>query len=370
MRIAFAELRRVAMPLKRPWWTAYGQDAAVHSVLVRLHADGEDGWGEACPLYAPTYSPESALSVYETCREFFLPRIVGREIGTARELIEVLSRYRGNPFAKAAVETAWWALHSKLRGVALYEMLGGQDSRVICGDDFGIEDSIDELLRDVELAVAGGAPRIKLKVKHQWDIEVLRAVRSAFPRAVFHVDCNAGYDLDEDWSTLKAFDRFDLAMIEQPLADTDLVEHAKLQSRIRTPVCLDESIKCPRDFRAALELGACRAINVKPGRVGGLDHALQIHDMARDAGVTAWVGSMLESSIGASICASLATLPGFTYPADLFPTAKFYARDGGGNEVRLQERYLLDVRQLWAVASEPNLTSIDQATVSSTEVRP
>lgn len=370
MRIRLAEVRRIAMPLKRPWRTAYGQDSAIHSVLLRLNADGVDGWGESCPLYAPTYCPESALSVYETCREFFLPRIVGSDIGTAAELMESLSVYKGNQFAKAAVESAWWALESKLRGVPLYEALGGSASEVICGEDFAIEESIDELLALIEFAVERGAPRIKLKVKHQWDVEVLRAVRGAFPRTVLHVDCNACYDLHDDWSILKEFDRFGLAMIEQPLADTDMVEHAKLQSRIQTPICLDESIKSPRDFRIALEIGACRAVNVKPGRVGGLHHALQIHDMAQRAGVTAWVGGMLESSIGVSICASLASLPGFTYPADIFPTGKFYARDAGGLEVRVDGGYVLDLKSLWAVARDPNVGRIDEVTIARTLLMP
>jgi len=284
--------------------------------------------------------------------------------------MDSLSVYRGNPFAKAAVESAWWALDSRLRGVPLYEALGGSASKVICGEDFGIEESIDDLLELVECAVERRAPRIKLKVKHQWDVEVLRAVRSAFPRAVLHVDCNACYDLHNDWCILKEFERFELAMIEQPLADTDIVEHAKLQSRIRTPICLDESIKSPRDFRIALEIGACCAVNVKPGRVGGLHQALQIHDMARRAGVTAWVGGMLESSIGASICASLATLPGFTYPADIFPTGKFYTRDAGGVEVRVDAGYVLDLKGLWPVASDPNIECIDEMTVAKTVLMP
>jgi len=357
------------MPLKRPWRTAYGEDSAIHSVLVRLNAGGVDGWGESCPLYAPTYSPESALSVYETCREFFLPRVVGKEIATAADLMGLLSMYRGNPFAKAAVEAAWWALESKHREIPLSKALGGGAvDTIACGEDFGLEDSIDRLLENIESAVCRGAPRIKLKVKRHWDVDVLRAVRTAFPRIVLHIDCNAGYDLRNDLDTLKAFDSFDLAMIEQPLADTDIFEHAKLQACIGTPVCLDESIKSPRDFRVALEMGACRAVNVKPGRVGGLQCALEIHNMARDSGVTAWVGGMLESSVGAAICASLATLPGFTYPADIFPTTRFYARDAAGVEVRLREKYVLDVNRLWSAACEPNVGCIERVTIASTVV--
>ncbi len=327
MKIESAEIRYVELPLISPWRTAYGEDASIHSVMVKLSGDGADAWGEAAPFYAPTYSPESARSVYETAREFFLPRIVGHTLNSAEEFLERLSIFKGNPFAKAAVETAWWALDSKLKAVPLWRALGAEVPVVRCGADFGIQDTIDELLALFQGAVDAGYPRVKLKVKHGWDIEMLDAVRSAFPDPVIHVDCNSGYDLKTDVDTLKAFDRFNLAMIEQPLDHTDLIEHAKLQRQIETPVCLDESVTRPRDFELALKIDACRVINVKPGRVGGLYNAVRIHDMARDAGVAAWVGGMLESGVGAGICAALGTLPGFTYPADVFPSSRFYAED-------------------------------------------
>ena len=326
LRIELGEVRYVELPLISPWRTAYGEDPTIHSVMVRLAGGGTDGWGEATPFYAPSYSSESAISAYETVRQFLLPRIVGSDIEHAAELLDRISIFKGNPFAKAAVETAWWALHSKILGQPLWQLLGGTRPRVICGADFGVQDTIDKLLQEIQGAVDAGYPRIKLKVRHGWDIQILEAVRSAFPDPVIHVDCNSGYDLKEDAETLKAFDRFNLAMIEQPLQDTDLVEHAKLQKMINTPVCLDESVKSPRDFRLAIELQACRVINVKPGRVGGLYHAKQIHDMACQEGMEAWVGGMLESGVGAGICAALGTLPGFTYPADL-PSTKFYVED-------------------------------------------
>ncbi len=327
MKIDSAEIRYVELPLISPWRTAYGEDASIHSVMVRLCGDGAEAWGEAAPFYAPTYSPESARSLYVTAREFFLPRIVGHTLDSAEEVLNRLSIFKGNPFSKAAVETAWWALDSKLKGVPLWRALGADEPVVRCGADFGVQDTIDELLALIQGAVDAGFPRIKLKVKHGWDIEMLEAVRSAFPGPVIHVDCNSGYDLEADFDTLAAFDRFNLAMIEQPLDHTDLIDHAELQRRIETPVCLDESVTRPRDFELALKIDACRVINVKPGRVGGLYNAVRIHNMARDAGMPAWVGGMLESGVGAGICAALGTLPGFTYPADVFPSSKFYAED-------------------------------------------
>ena len=363
MKIDAAEIRYVELPLISPWRTAYGEDATVHSVLVKLSGESAEAWGEATPFYAPTYSPESARSVYETARAFFLPQVVGQTLDSARDVMDRLAIFKGNPFAKAAVETAWWALDSTLRGIPLWRALGASEPTVACGADFGVQDTIDELLSLIQGAVDDGYPRIKLKVKRGWDIDVLRAVRAAFPDPVIHVDCNAGYDLHSDFDTLMAFDRFDLAMIEQPLDHLDLIEHAELQRRIATPVCLDESVKRPRDFELALKLGACRAINVKPGRVGGLYNALQIHDSARNAGMEAWVGGMLESGIGAGICAALGTLPGFTYPADVFPSRKFYAEDITDRWIEQDEKRNVVLDDRPGVGFDPVLDRLKKVTV-------
>ena len=353
----------MVLPLLSPWRTAYGEDAAVHSVMVRFSSEGIAGWGEATPFYAPTYSPEWAGSVYEACRKFFLPRLVGEKLNSAADLLNRLAVFKGNPFAKAAVETAWWALHSKLLGQPLWRGLGGNEPIVQCGADFGVQDSIDDLLVLIQKAMDAGYPRVKLKVRHGWDIEVLKVVRSSFPELVLHVDCNSGYDLKEDLNTLRAFDQFNLAMIEQPLSHTDLIEHAELQKQIQTPVCLDESIKTPRDFQLALKVGACRVVNVKPGRVGGLYHAIQIHDMARDAGIEAWVGGMLESGVGAGICTALGTLPGFTYPADVFPSSRFYKQDITEPCIKQDEYCRVVLNETPGVGFEPVPERLDAVTL-------
>lgn len=363
MRIESAEVRYVELPLISPWRTAYGEDPTIHSIMVRLEGGGHAAWGEATPFYAPTYSPETARSAYENIKTFFLPRVLGEEIDLAAELLDLLSVFKGNSFAKAAVETAWWALQSRVLGEPLWRVLGGTEPKVICGADFGVQDTIDELLAEIQGAVDVGFPRIKLKVKHGWDIEMLEAVRSAFPEPVIHVDCNSGYDLHQDLTTLKAFDRFNLAMIEQPLFHTDLIEHAELQKVIGTPVCLDESVKSPRDFKLALQVGACRVINVKPGRVGGLYHAKQIHDMAQAEGMEAWVGGMLESGVGAGICAALGTLPGFTYPADVFPSSKFYTEDITDRWIEQDDQCRVVLNDAPGVGYEPIPERLDRVTV-------
>ncbi len=334
MRIDAIDLYHVAMPLIHPWRTAYGEDAAIESVLVRTRSEGRAVWSETAPLAAPCYSPEWAAAAFACLRDWLAPAVVDRELGSPRELQKRLAPFKGNPCAKAPLDVAWWLLDSQAAGVPLHRRLGATRSAVDVGADFGVMDSIDELLAAVDGVVRAGFKRIKLKFRPGWDLDVLRAVRGRFPDETFHVDCNSGYRL-EDLDVFQEIDQFGLAMIEQPLGHDDLVDHAKLQREIETPVCLDESITSPDKARKAIELGSCRYMNVKIGRVGGLTPAVAIHDMCRDVGVPCWVGSMLESAVGTRASAALAMLSNFTYPADLFPSSRFYARDLGRPPVEL-----------------------------------
>jgi len=216
----------------------------------------------------------------------------------------------------------WWNLASRVREVPLHRLLGATRDRVPVGADFGVMDRLDDLLSAVGKAVEQRFPRVKLKFRPGWDLDMLRAVRKQHPRETFHIDCNSGYRL-ADLALFRQIDEFRLAMIEQPLAHDDLVDHARLQSEIRTPVCLDESIAHPRHAAQALALKSCLYVNVKPGRVGGLTNAKIIHDLCQQAGIPCWVGGMLESATGAAACVALAMLDNFTYPADIFPSARF-----------------------------------------------
>jgi O-succinylbenzoate synthase len=340
MHIDAVEIYRVAMPLLYPWRTAYGEDTAVESVLVRLHASEPTGggkfsaWGESSPLAAPCYSPEWAGGVFAVLRDWLAPAVVGREVASPADLHRLLAHFKGNPFAKAALDTAWWGLEAQRAGKPLHRLLGATRDTCPVGADFGVMDSIDDLLRAVAGAVQEGFPRIKLKFRPGWDLPMLAAVRREFPQQVVHIDCNSGYRLS-DLELFRRVDEFNLAMIEQPLAHDDLVDHAKLQQAIRTPVCLDESITSPERAAQAIELGSCRYVNIKPGRVGGLTNAVAIHDMCRRAGIPCWVGGMLESAVGARLCVALAMLDNFTYPADIFPSKRFYADDLGRPELEL-----------------------------------
>ena len=326
MKIDRLDVYYAVMPLIYPWRTAYGEDADIHSVLVKLTSGEHAAWSESTPFFAPTYLTESAGSVFYHVSEVMGPWVVGREFDTAADLNQRLAIFKGNSFAKAAIEIGWWTLQSRITSTPLHRLLGGQTRDVAAGADFGIQDSYDMLLGNIEKAVDAGFPRIKLKVAPGWDLEMLQIVTSTFPDMTFHIDCNSGYSLD-DLPFFRAIDGMGLAFIEQPLHYNDLLDHAELAKRIGTPICLDETIVDARAAEQAIRIGACRYINIKPGRIGGLANALAVHDMARDAGIPVWVGGMLESALGGSVCVELATLENFTYPGDLFPSSRFYTRD-------------------------------------------
>lgn len=367
MRIDSFDIYHVAMPLIYPWRTAYGEDWEIHSILVRATSGDVEAWSESSPLEAPTYLTEGARAVFHNLVDHFGPRVVGGEYETAEQVNEKLALYKGNSFGKAAIEIAWWALQSKISGEPLHRLLGGETRDVVAGADFGIQDSLDMLLGNIQKAVDAGFPRIKLKAAPGWDYDMLSAVRGAFPDTRFHIDCNGGYSLD-DLDLFKKIDAFELEFIEQPLAFDDLLDHAELAKQISTPVCLDESIVGPRQVEQALRIGAAEYINIKPGRVGGLANSVRIHDICQDAGVPVWVGGMLESAVGAAFCIELATLPNFTYPGDLFPSSRFYKEDLGRPENELTEQLMF--APFTDGLPEPDAALLAEYTVESARVVP
>ncbi len=326
MRFDEIKIYHVAMPLIQPWITSYGSDYEIHSVLTNIKSSEYSAWSETCALELPTYSYESANSIFYNISEVFGPQIIGKKFESSDDLSNELSVYKGNPFAKAGLDIAWWNLKSEISNTPLHILLGGSRNTVLAGADFGIEKDIDTLLEKINISVENGAPRIKLKVKKGWDFDVIDAVKSSFPKSIFHIDCNGGYFL-EDLNFFKSIDKYQLAFIEQPLSFDDLLDHSKLAKSISTPLCLDESINSVERARQAIELNACKYINIKPGRVGGLTNAIEINKLAENAGIPVWVGGMLESALGASTCIALATLNNFTYPGDLFPSERFYKDD-------------------------------------------
>lgn len=328
MRIEKIDIYHVSMPMSSVFRTACGSDEVTEAVFVRLESGGQYGWGEAASGKEPTYSPECAASQFVVSHDIIAPLILGGDIDSGKELTGLLAHIRGNQFAKAGFDMAWWDLHAKQENKPLWDCIGGRKRTVEAGADIGVLESIDDLLDEVDLVVRAGYRRVKLKCRPGWDTVPVKAVRREFPHLTIHVDCNGGYSL-ADMDIFEAFDRLNLAMIEQPLAYDDLIDHSYLQSRIATPICLDESVTSPAKAAKALSIGACRWINIKPGRVGGITASVAIHDICRDAGFGCWIGGMLESSVGAMHCLALATLPNVLYPNDIFPSERFYARDFG-----------------------------------------
>ncbi|MBM3933288.1 MAG: o-succinylbenzoate synthase [SAR202 cluster bacterium] len=360
MRIDKLDVYYVAMPLIYPWRTAYGADYDIHSVLVKATSGDHVGWAESTPFFAPTYLPESAGSVFYNVTEIFGPHVVGQEYEKAKDINDRLAIFKGNSFAKAAIEIAWWTLQASIEGKPLHRLLGGQTREVAAGADFGIQDSIDMLLGNIQKAVDTGFPRIKLKVAKGWDLDMLKAVTSTFPKMKFHIDCNSGYSLD-DLPFFKAIDNLGLVFIEQPLYFADILDHAELARKIQTPVCLDESAVSPKVVEQAIAIGACKYVNIKPGRIGGFYNALKVHNMCRNAGIPVWVGGMLESALGGALCVELATLPNFTYPGDLFPSKRFYTDDLSKPENELTPR--LTFKPSTGKLPEPDPELLEQRTV-------
>ena len=326
MRIERAELRLVPLRLRERFEISSGgrQDRLV--LLLALHGEGETGWGECVAGEDPNYSYETTETAWHVLTDILLPAVVERDAAGPADVLAPVDWVRGHAMAKAAVEMAAWDLHAKLRGVALAEAIGGERRPVPVGVSIGLQPDDDALLRRVEGYVAEGYRRIKIKIKPGRDVGMLRAVRERFPDTPLMADANSAYTLD-DADRLAELDALDLMMIEQPLAHDDVLHHARLQERLATPICLDESIHSVRDAELALELGACRIINVKPGRVGGFGESRRIHDLCRARGVPVWCGGMLESGVGRAHNVALATLPGFTLPGDISASRRYWERD-------------------------------------------
>jgi len=320
------ELHMIGLPLVRPFRTSFGTSTEKICVLVRLDTDDAEGWGECVAEVEPGYSEEFNEGAWLVIRDHLAPALLGADAPEIDDIDALLSRVRGNPMAKAAVVDAFVDAELRARGVALATWLGAGRERVVCGVSIGIADTTDELLDQVDGYLDEGYQRIKLKVEPGLDVDRVEAVRSAHPDIALSVDANAAYSI-EDLDVFRALDEFDLLMIEQPLHHADLVRHAELQRAIGTDVCLDESIRSAADAAAAIQLGSCRIVNVKQGRVGGIIEARRVHDVCRAAGVPVWCGGMLETGVGRAQNLALAAMPGFTLPGDTSASGRYFPDD-------------------------------------------
>lgn len=325
--VARAEVLEVSLPLLAPFVTGFGTTDSRRSVLVHLVGeDGAEGWGEAAALDHPFYLPDTTSATFGVVCEWALP-VALRAGPDPAAVAAALEPIRGNTFAKAGVEAAFWCLSAARAGSSLAGLFGGTRQRVPVGESIGIQPSVEATLEEVELRVEEGYQRIKLKIQPGWDDEIVRAVRRSFgDDLLVQVDANGSYRLGEAES-LRGLDQYGLACIEQPLGWDCLLEHAELQRQLETPICLDESLRSIDDVRRALDIDACRNVNLKPGRVGGVTASLAIHALCVERSVPLWCGGMLESGIGRAVNLALCSLPGFDQPADMSPSSVLYEWD-------------------------------------------
>ncbi len=326
MRIDRLELFLCRLPLVHFFETSFGRTYDRTFVLARMEGGGQEGWGEAVAEAHPYYSSETTETVWHIVTGFLAPLVVGRSFEHPREIGPALTRVRGHNMAKALLEMTAWDLHAKIQGVPLSAALGGTRTHIASGVSIGIQDSFDQLLEKVAKERDAGYQRIKIKIKPGWDIEAVERIRARFGDIPLMVDANAAYHLD-DAAHLARLDPFDLMMIEQPLDYDDVMDHVALQKAIATPVCLDESIHTVRIARDAVAAGACRIINIKPGRVGGHQASIEVHDLCAAADIPVWHGGMLESGIGRAHNIHLASLPNFRLPGDIAASKRYYVPD-------------------------------------------
>lgn len=326
MRIEAVTLRKLAMRLKAPFETSFGSSWDREVLLVEMYADGLTGWSEITVGENPFYSPETALTAWHICRDFLIPSVLGKEFSTATAIRERFTTIRGHEMARAGIENALWDVEAQQKAIPLWKLLGATRQEIPSGVSLGIQDTPQALLKQIETELSRGYQRIKIKIKPGKDFEFAAAARQAFPTIKLMVDANSAYTL-ADAGHLKRLDALHLMMIEQPLWPDDIFAHAKLQAQLQTAICLDESIHHLRDAQAAIELKACRILNIKLGRVGGHTSAREVQRYCSENSVPAWCGGMLETGIGRAHNVAMSTLPGFTLPGDVSASERYFETD-------------------------------------------
>lgn len=319
-------LHQIKMPLVHFFETSFGRTYERHIVLVEVHSNGLSGWGEMTAGENPFYNEEWTESGWLILRDYAAPRVLNHEFENAAAVSARTAHIRGHNMARGGLEVAVWDLEARMLGKPLYQHIGGARREIPCGVSIGIQDSVPDLLKKIGTELSAGYQRIKMKMKPGWDVDVIREVRREFPAIKLMADANSAYTLD-DAGRLKQLDEFDLMMIEQPLAHDEIIDHAKLQAQLKTPICLDECIRSAHQARQAIEMQAGRIINIKLGRVGGFTEAKKVHDVAQRAGIPVWCGGMLESGIGRAHNIAMSTLPNFVLPGDVSASRRYWARD-------------------------------------------
>ena len=326
LKVQAVTIREIRLPLVHFFQTSFGRVYERRVLLTELETDLATGWGECVADDAPRYSYETVDTAWGMLSRFIVPAILDKAFENPEGLSQALKPIRGHSMAKACVESAFWDAQAKAAGLPLWKLLGGTRSKIHCGVSIGIQDSADDLLRRIDSELSAGYQRIKIKIKPGWDIDIVREIRRRLPTIPLMVDANSAYT-EADFDHLKELDEFDLMMIEQPLAHDDVFQHAKLQRQLRTPICLDESIRHAGDALQAIELGACAIINIKMGRLGGHAEARRTQDLCQTHEVPVWCGGMLETGIGRAHNIALSTLENFTLPGDVTASRRYFRRD-------------------------------------------
>ncbi len=326
IKIRSVQLREIHLPLLHPFQTSAERTTVRKIILTAVGSDAGVGYGECTAGETPYYSSETTETAWHILCDFVIPLLLGQEFSGAADCAAVLAPIRGNRMARAAVETAFWDLEARSRGIPLYRHIGGVRNEIACGVSIGIQGTIGRLMEKVRSEVAEGYRRVKIKIKPGFEIEPLSAVRAEFPDLPLMADANSAFRL-EDLPLFRKLDQLRLMMIEQPLAHDDIVDHSILQRELQTPICLDESICSTEDARKAVEMGSCRIINIKLGRVGGYHEAISINEYCAKHKIPVWCGGMLESGIGRVHNIALSTLSGFILPGDVSASRRYYAHD-------------------------------------------
>jgi len=350
------------MPLLVPFETSMERTTVRRILLVEANVDGTTGWGECVAGETPSYGPETIETAWHVLREFIWPLMKGKEFSSAAEVWAMLEWVRGHEMAKAALESAIWDAEARQKNLPLWKLLGGKREEIASGVSVGIKASLEELVRAVQVELEAGYQRIKIKIKPGIDVEPVRRLRKEFPNIKLMVDANSAY-CAQDWPLLKELENFYLMMIEQPLGWDDLYGHVALQKKLETPICLDECIHTEEQARAAIELGACRLINIKMGRVGGHTVARRIHDLCEVNGMPVWCGGMLEAGIGRAHNIALSTLPNFTLPGDVAASKRYWAEDIIEPEVVVSPRGTIAVPMGAGIGFTPRVDRIEALTV-------
>jgi O-succinylbenzoate synthase len=362
MIIERIELKHVKLVLVSPFVTSMGTEYDEEHIIVRIDSEGFTGWGESVAEGTPFYSYETVPTAWHIMKDFLIPAILGKDISTVEHAIDQYKNVRGHMMAKAGIEAALWDLFAKKKNIPLSKLFGGTRNKIEVGVSIGIQESEHVLIHKIEDYLKEGYKRIKIKIAPGNDIQFIKAVRNEFPDILLQVDANSAYTL-EDIELIKEMDHFNLLLIEQPLSHDDIYFHSKLQSVLKTPICLDESIHSLSDTCAAIEGKSCMIINIKPGRVSGFYESIKIHDYCVSKNVPVWCGGMLESGIGRAGNVALASLPGFTLPGDISASKRYYTEDIVDPEFTVNPDGTMDVPVKAGIGVEVNMKHLDKVTI-------